>query len=59
MLIQSKSDAVPLVIDPSLAEVTFEDVGFHYISGKQILNGLSFTVKPGQKVAIVGGSGSG
>lgn len=41
------------------AAVTFDDVHFEYVPGQKILNGLSFTVPSGKKVAIVGGSGSG
>lgn len=40
-------------------EITFEDVSFAFEDGKAILSGLSFTVKPGQTVAIVGQTGSG
>ncbi len=39
--------------------VEFENVGFHYEPERQILDSVSFTVKPKQKVAIVGSSGSG
>ena len=37
----------------------FEDVHFSYVEGQKILNGLSFDVPSGKKIAIVGGSGSG
>ncbi len=41
-------------------EVTFEHVDFGYsTSGKQVLYDVSFTIKPGQTVAIVGQTGSG
>jgi ABC-type transport system involved in Fe-S cluster assembly fused permease/ATPase subunit len=40
-------------------EVVFDDVRFDYDSARPILKGVSFTVKPGQKVALVGPSGSG
>jgi ATP-binding cassette subfamily B protein len=39
-------------------EISFVDVGFGY-GAKQILSGLSFTIRPGQTVAIVGQTGSG
>jgi ATP-binding cassette, subfamily B, bacterial len=39
-------------------EITFENVSFGYDDGK-VLDGISFTVKPGQTLAIVGQTGSG
>ena len=48
-----------LDITPETSTVTFEDVVFGYVEGKKILDGLSFTVPAGKKVAIIGGSGSG
>ncbi|MBB5373130.1 ABCB family ABC transporter ATP-binding protein/permease [Acidocella aromatica] len=41
------------------AEVSFEDVHFAYNPDRQILKGVSFTAAPGQKIAIVGPTGSG
>ncbi|MGN0401837.1 MAG: ABC transporter ATP-binding protein [Acetatifactor sp.] len=40
-------------------EVTFENVTFGYEEGKTVLNNLSFTVKPGESVALVGPTGAG
>jgi len=40
-------------------EVRFERVSFNYDSTGNILKDVSFTVHPGQTVALVGGSGSG
>ncbi|MEJ2149477.1 MAG: ABC transporter ATP-binding protein [Chloroflexota bacterium] len=39
--------------------IAFEGVDFGYLPGKQVLHGMSFTVEPGQTVAIVGQTGSG
>jgi ATP-binding cassette subfamily B protein len=40
-------------------EVTFENVTFGYEADKMVLNNLSFTVKPGESVALVGPTGAG
>ena len=40
-------------------EITFQDVEFAYKSDRSILNGLSFTASPGERVAIVGPTGAG
>ncbi len=40
-------------------KIEFQDVRFSYHVEREILQGLSFVVEPKQKVAIVGGSGSG
>ena len=39
--------------------VQFNDVKFSYDGSKQIINGLSFTALPGQKIALVGETGGG
>ena len=56
-----KPGAFPLVLKPGdeKAHVIFDNVMFNYIPGQNILNGLTFTVPAGKKIAIVGGSGSG
>lgn len=40
-------------------EISFEQVGFFYQQQRDILRQISFTVKSGQKVAVVGESGGG
>jgi len=40
-------------------KVEFKDVQFSYNRGAPVLNGISFTAKPGQVIAIVGSSGGG
>ncbi|GAB6040501.1 ABCB family ABC transporter ATP-binding protein/permease [Endothiovibrio diazotrophicus] len=40
-------------------EVRFENVSFAYEPDRPILHDLSFTIAPGQKVAVVGASGAG
>ncbi len=43
-----------------IGEVTFEDVSFQYSDGQtDVLKNISFTVKPGQSVALIGSTGSG
>ncbi|WP_076407421.1 ABC transporter ATP-binding protein/permease [Shewanella sp. UCD-KL12] len=55
-LIQDKPGAKELEL--AVGELKFDAVSFSYDSRK-ILNDISFTVLPGQKVAIVGDSGAG
>ncbi|MEQ9394433.1 ABCB family ABC transporter ATP-binding protein/permease [Haliea sp.] len=60
-------DVRPRVVDhsdaPALAvkdaAIRFDDVSFCYQSERPILQGVSFEVLPGQKVAVVGASGAG
>ena len=40
-------------------EITFQNVNFNYNKEEQILKDLSFSIKAGEKVAIVGNTGSG
>lgn len=56
---QDKDLAPPLMITPQDATIKFEDVYFEYQEGQKVLNGVSFEVPAGKKVALVGGSGSG
>ncbi|MEM9923688.1 MAG: type I secretion system permease/ATPase [Cyanobacteria bacterium P01_D01_bin.50] len=49
-----------LVLPPLQGEVTFEQVFFRYKANTEpVLKGISFNVKPGQFIGIVGRSGSG
>jgi ATP-binding cassette, subfamily B, bacterial len=50
-------DASDLV--PNGARVTFENVAFRYPSGKQVFDGFSMDIEPGQRVGLVGRSGGG
>jgi ATP-binding cassette subfamily B protein len=40
-------------------QIDFENVSFEYEEGQAALNQLSFSVKPGENIAIVGATGSG
>ena len=55
--IRDADDAAALVVTE--ARVEFDDVRFAYLEERPILKGVSFTVEPGQKVAVVGPSGAG
>jgi ABC-type multidrug transport system fused ATPase/permease subunit len=55
--IEDRPDAVKA--DGFAGEIAFQDVVFGYEKDKPVLNGLSFHVKPGQTIAVVGGSGAG
>jgi ATP-binding cassette subfamily B protein len=55
--ITDRPDARPL--DATNAEVRFEQVSFAYDARRPILHDISFTISPGEKVAIVGPSGAG
>jgi ATP-binding cassette subfamily B multidrug efflux pump len=51
------ADAKPLVV--SKGEIRFEDVRFHYGRQSGVIEDFSLTVKPGEKIGIVGRSGAG
>jgi ABC-type multidrug transport system fused ATPase/permease subunit len=55
--IQDRPDAIEA---PTLkGEIVFHDVSFDYGDGKEVLKNVSFTVSPGQRLALVGASGAG
>lgn len=55
--IDIRPDAIPL--PEAKGEVEFEHVGFAYVGGIKILEDVNFYAKPGQKVALIGPTGSG
>ncbi|XP_076818957.1 iron-sulfur clusters transporter ABCB7, mitochondrial-like [Clavelina lepadiformis] len=57
--VQDVPNAPALELSPAQTSIKFDDVTFGYTPEKNILNNLSFEVRPGEKVGIVGGSGSG
>ena len=56
-VIADAADAQPLQLADGVIE--FKDVHFAYQAERPILKGLSFIVRPGQKLAVVGSSGAG
>lgn len=55
--IQDKPKAIELSVDQ--ARIEFDNVHFSYLPERPILKGISFSVEPGTKVAVVGPSGAG
>lgn len=47
------------VISHVKGDIAFEDIYFSYVEGETVLKGVSFNVKTGQTVAIVGATGAG
>ncbi|MBX9767864.1 MAG: ABC transporter ATP-binding protein/permease [Bdellovibrionales bacterium] len=62
-LLQENAEVADLPDARALAvsggEIRFEDVSFNYNADRQILKNISFHVKSGETVALVGSSGSG
>lgn len=56
-LVEDQPDAKELVV--SNGEIRFDNVGFHYGKKKGVMENLSLTIRPGEKVGIVGRSGAG
>ncbi len=54
-----KNPPNPIPIKDFKGEIEFRNVSFSYKDGLTVLNNLSFHIKPGEKVALVGLTGSG
>ncbi len=55
--VQDAPDARALKV--TRGEVAFDQVRFNYSGERQVLDGLSLTVRPGEKIGLVGRSGAG
>lgn len=55
--VDDATDATEL--PPIQGKVEFENVSFSYEEGKEVLHDVSFTVEPGQSIALVGPTGAG
>lgn len=55
--IEDKPDAKSLEV--SRGEIKFNNVSFSYQPDRPILHNISFTIRPGEKLAVVGASGAG
>jgi ATP-binding cassette subfamily B multidrug efflux pump len=54
-----KSPMAPKTRDHIRGEVEFKDVWLSYSRGEPVLKGISFRIRPGEKVALVGATGGG
>ena len=48
-----------LPLHETRGEIAFRHIDFSYVPGKQVLHDFNLDVKPGQKIALVGATGSG
>ncbi len=55
--IKDRPDAIEA--DSLRGEIVFDNVSFDYGDGRDVLKDVSFTVSPGQRIALVGVSGAG
>ncbi len=50
-------DALPLTVPHG--EVRFDDLSFRYGTGRRVIDRMNLTVKPGEKIGLIGRSGAG
>ncbi|MCK5638296.1 MAG: ABC transporter ATP-binding protein [Flavobacteriaceae bacterium] len=56
---EKEIDNGDITINSFKGDVSFKDVRFGYIPGEEVIKGISFEVKSGETVAIVGATGAG
>ena len=56
---EQQSSGFPFIVQPAAPPVAFADVDFAYDGGAVVLSGLTFDLRQGETVALVGPSGSG
>jgi len=56
-LVEDKPGARDIAVKEG--RIAFDGIGFHYGKGKGVIENLSLTVRPGEKVGLVGRSGAG
>jgi ATP-binding cassette subfamily B protein len=49
----------PMTVDDIRGDIEFSHIDFSYLPGKQVLHDFNLSVKQGQKIALVGATGSG
>ncbi len=57
LTLQDRPDGRPLAVPRG--EIRFENVAFSYGDGETVIDGLSLTIRPGEKIGFVGRSGVG
>ncbi len=59
MIPESDEENRTIILDDIQGDIVFDDVSFAYEEDKEVLHNISFEVKSGNVVALVGSSGSG
>lgn len=56
---EDEGGSEPFEIENVKGDINFKDIDFSYVKGEQVLKHFDLWVKSGQKIAIVGATGSG
>lgn len=56
---ESDEENRTILLNQVVGQISFSNVSFSYEEDKEVLHNISFEVKPGQVIALVGSSGSG